>query len=130
MLRLHLERRRDDRAAQIHFRAHRVQRQFRQHRMAHGVGADGDERIGGERGELRPAHAKLLAERRDIDVVAGREIIDGAAHVRFARPRPQPPIKLVVKRALCRDRGAVERVIAAVDLQADMIVARDHRLER
>ena len=120
----------DDRAAQIHFRAHRRLRQLCQHRMVHCMRADGDQRIGRELGEFRPPHAELIAERRDVDVITGGKIMDDAAQLGFRRARPQPPIKLVVERAFGGDRGAIEGAIAAVDLQANVIVARDHRFER
>ncbi len=98
--------------------------------MIDGGGADGDEMVGGEFGDLLPAHAQLFAECRDVNVVAGAQIADDGAHFGFGRPGAQPPVEVVVERLLLGDGAAVKRAIAVVDLQTDMIVACDHRFER
>ena len=80
--------------------------------------------------DLGPVHAQLAAERGDVDGVAGGEIAHDGAQLGFGRPAPQPPVKLVVERALFRHGFAIEGAVAAVDDQPDALVLGDHRLER
>ena len=49
------------------------------------VRADRHQRIGGKPRDLLPAHAQILAERRDVDLIAGGEIADDGAHFGFRR---------------------------------------------
>lgn len=92
MRRARPERRFDDGSAHRHFRSRHVLRRFAQHLVIDGVRSDGAERVGRELCDVRPIHAKLRAQRGDIDAVARSKIVDRALQFVFGFKSAQPPI--------------------------------------
>src|ERR1700729_406633 len=94
--------------------------------MIDGMGSDSDQRIAGEQRDLLPAHAQILAEGGDIDLITQRQIADDEAQLGFALPRAQPPVKLLVERALFGNAAAIEAAILTVDPHPDALPLADH----
>ncbi len=119
----------DHRAAHLHLSPRRGLGHLGQHDVVDGVRADGDERIGRDLGELLPAHAELLAERRDVDPVTGRELAHHLAQLVLGFEAAQPAVELPEHVPLVSHRGAVEALLTAIHQEPQVRVAGDHRLE-
>ena len=118
------------RAAHIHFGARDLFRNFREHHMIDGVGADRRQRIGRQVGEFVPTHTQLVAERRNVYLIASREIAHGRAQLGFARQAAQPHIKPIERVALFRDAGAAERLLLPAKVHIDRGIASHDRFKK
>src|SRR5262249_19235536 len=64
-----------------------------EHDVVDRVRRDGDERIGGKRGQLVPVQAQVAAERRHVDAIAAAQIPHDVAQRLLGRQTAQPPVE-------------------------------------
>ena len=83
------------------------------------MGADRDQRVARQFGELLPVHAQLAADRLDIDAVTLGELVDDAAEIALVVEGAQPPIERVVGARLGFRGRAVEAAPGAVHDQRE-----------
>src|SRR6266566_5113416 len=130
MSRSRAQRRLQDRGALAHLRSRRLIAELLEHAMVDRVRADRDQRVGGKLGDLRPAHAQLVAERAQLDPVAGGKIADHVTQFFLGLAAAQPPIQRIEQILLLLDGAAVEAAILIVDDEPDALLAGDDGFQR
>src|SRR5262249_3146022 len=117
------------RAARVHFDARQPLGDLGQHDVIDSVGANRHQGIGRKRFELLPAHAELITERRNVNVIALTKRAYDSAPLVFGCQVAQPAIEPIKPLALLRDTGAAESVLPPIHRKDDLLVARHYRLE-
>ena len=90
--------------------------------MAHGVGTDGDQRIGGKPGQFLPAHAQGTALGGGIDAAMSGDGADRLLHLGFVPHAAQPVVERLVSLGLGLRRAAIEVAKAAVHVDVEPVV--------